>query len=228
MKKEKLTTLIINDYPLVCEVHKSAFTSISKSCKKYVLECITTNSCKNAIQIINSFSSKNTKSIDIAFLELKQDTSNCNIIPTSDDLAYFIRKKHPDCKIIISTTDDNKYKIHNIFKSINPDGLLIKKDISYDEFIYAIKEVINDPPYYSKSVLKLLRKKVSSEFSLDELDRKILYELSLGAKVKDMLNYIPLSVAAIEKRKRQLKKFFNIEEKGYRKLVVKAKENGFI
>lgn len=228
MKKEKLTTLVVNDYPLVCETHKNAIADISKTCQKYCLECITASSFQDAIQIINTYLNKNTKNIDIAFIELKHTTSTDNKLCTSEDLAFFIRKNIPRCKIIISTTADNKYKIHNMFKNINPDGLLIKNDISYKEFTYAIKEIINDPPYYSKSVLKFLRKKVSSDFSLDEFDRKILYELSIGAKVKDMLSYIPLSVAAIEKRKRQLKKLFNVEEKGYRELVLKAKENEFI
>ncbi len=64
---------------------------------------------------------------------------------------------------------------------------------------------------------------------IDSIDRKILYELSIGARMKDMPNYVPLSAASIEKRKRHLKKIFNVKDKGGdRELILVAKEKGLI
>ena len=60
------------------------------------------------------------------------------------------------------------------------------------------------------------------------MDRKILYELSIGSRMKDLPNYIPLSVASIEKRKRQLRKVFGVKNKGDRELILKAREIGVI
>ena len=47
--------------------------------------------------------------------------------------------------------------------------------------------------------------------------------------MKDMPNYVPLSAASIEKRKRHLKKIFNVKDKGGdRELILVAKEKGLI
>ncbi|RBW59137.1 DNA-binding response regulator [Tenacibaculum sp. E3R01] len=228
MRKEKLTILIVNDYPLMCEAYKRAFINVSNyNDNQYDFDFITIHNCDDACEIIKTFYDREEK-IDLVFLDLKLFPSNNKKIISGEDLGILIRDMFPSCKVILSTTNDNKYRIHSVFRSINPEGFLIKSDITFKELVKAINEVVSDPPFYSKTVLKLLRKKVSTDFLLDDVDRKILYELSIGAKVKDMLGYIPLSIAAIEKRKRHLKKIFNVKEKGHRELILKAKENGFI
>ncbi len=63
---------------------------------------------------------------------------------------------------------------------------------------------------------------------IDENDRKMLYELSRGAKMKDLPDIIPLSLAALEKRKRHLKEIFNVEQMEDRFLILAAKEKVFI
>ena len=63
---------------------------------------------------------------------------------------------------------------------------------------------------------------------LSKIDRQLLYSLSLGTKMKDMPCEIPLSMAAIEKRKRVLKDIFEVETKADKDLISAAKEKGFI
>ena len=58
-------------------------------------------------------------------------------------------------------------KHHSILKSLNPDGFLIKSDISPKELIDTIDTILNDPPYYSKTVIKHLRKQVVGGYFLD-------------------------------------------------------------
>lgn len=227
MKNEKINILIVNDYPLVCEAYKKALKNTIWKEKKAMLEVTVVSNNEGAMEIIKEFKKKKEE-IDLVFLDLKPITSSRGKLLTGEDIGGMIREHFNKTKIIVSTENDSKYQIHGVFKKINPDGFLMENDLSFSELEHAINEVIKDPPYYSKNILKLLRKKVSTEFILDEVDRKILYELSIGAKVKDMLESIPLSVAAIEKRKRHLKRVFNVEEKGHRELILKAKENGFI
>jgi hypothetical protein len=56
----------------------------------------------------------------------------------------------------------------------------------------------------------------------------MLYELSLGTRMKDLPNIVPLSIAGIEKRKRILKEVFDVEDQGDKALIMKARELGFI
>jgi hypothetical protein len=69
---------------------------------------------------------------------------------------------------------------------------------------------------------------VGSDIYLDEVDRKMLYELSIGAKLKDLTDLLPLSIAGIEKRRRNLKKMFGISGAEDRELVKIAREKGFL
>jgi hypothetical protein len=77
-------------------------------------------------------------------------------------------------------------------------------------------------------VIKLLRDQIVNDFVLDNYDRKILYELSIGTRIKDLPKLIPLSIAGIEKRKRNLKRMFNVKKMDDRELLISAKEKGFI
>lgn len=88
--------------------------------------------------------------------------------------------------------------------------------------------VLEDTPFYSKSVTKLMRKHFANDFFLDKIDRQLLHELSNGAKMVDLPKLLPMSIGGIERRKRQLKELFNIAEKDDRTLVRVAKEKGFI
>ena len=88
--------------------------------------------------------------------------------------------------------------------------------------------MLTDPPYYSKTIIKLLRNEVSSHYVLDDIDRKLLYELSIGTKMKDLPNILLLSLAAIEKRKSRIKQLFEVENQFDKELFSKAKEKGFL
>ena len=221
------SVLIIDDHPLITEAYKSAFQYVSKQDDSYSFTIDVAHNCDDAIKTIESFL-KSENDLDIVFLDISLPPSEDGEILSGEDLGLKINETMPEIKIIVSTTFNDNYRIHSIFKNINPDGFLIKNDITPQELVTAIKEVINEPPYYSKTVVKLLRKKLSSEFLLDNIDRKILYELSIGTKTKDLPNLVPLSTPGIDKRKRHLKQIFNIQSSDDRELILIAKEKGFI
>jgi len=223
---QKHTILIIDDHPLISDAYKSALIHVSSINKLLEFKIDMANNCESALQKIKEASKK--KGIDIIFLDIRLPSyTDCKIL-SGEDLGIEIRELLPNTKIIISTTFNDNYRIHSIFKSVNPDGFLIKNDITPEELITAIQAVIDGVPYFSITVIKLLRKQVSSNLLLDKIDRQLLYELSIGTKMKELPNVIPLSIAGIEKRKRHLKEIFNIDRQDDRDLILKAKEKGFI
>ncbi len=226
-KNKNYTVLIIDDHPIISEAYKSAFKHISEHDNTISFIIDVADNCDIAYEKIKYFANNN-KILDIVFLDMRLPPSKDGKILSGDDLGLKINKLLPDTKIIVSTTFNDNYRIHSIFKSINPDGFLVKNDITPSELITTIKTIIRDPPYYSKTIIKLLRKEVSNDFLLDEIDRKILYELSIGTKMKDLPTIVPLSIAGIEKRKRHLKDIFNIDGIGDKELIQNAKDRGFI
>ena len=227
MENKKYSVLIVDDHPLILAAFKTAFDYYSKKNEEHMFSIQTAQDCDSGLELIHEFSKSKTN-LDVVFLDIKMPPSKDGKILSGEDLGLKINELLPNTKIIICTTFNDNYRIYNIFKNINPDGFLIKNDITPKELIEAIDIVINNPPYYSKTVINLLRKQVANDFLLDSIDRKILYELSIGTRMKDLPDILPLSLPGIEKRKRILKHIFNTETTYDKELLIKAKEKGFI
>jgi|TARA_B110000967_G_scaffold199328_1_gene233591 DNA-binding NarL/FixJ family response regulator len=227
MISEKHFVLIIDDHPLITEAYITALNYYSKHNETVEFSIQTANDCDSGRELIKKvLKSKEHKYI--VFLDIKLPPSRDGEILSGEDLGLLIRELLPNPRIIVSTTFNDNFRVHSILKNINPEGFLIKNDITPLELLETIRTVVNDPPYYSKTVIKLLRDQVVNEFILDHYDRKILYELSVGTRMKDLPKLLPLSIAAIEKRKRNLKLMFNVRKLDDRQLMVSAKEKGFI
>jgi DNA-binding NarL/FixJ family response regulator len=227
MKQKEYIVLIIDDHPLISDAYKRAFNFVSKQDNTITFKIEESSNCDRANEKINNFSTNN-KNLDIVFLDINLPPSNDGKILSGEDLGVKINKLMPETKIIVSTTFSDNYRVHNILKNIDPDGFLIKNDITPKELVTAISTIIISPPYYSRTVIKLLRKEVSNDFLLDNIDRKLLYELSICTMMKDLPKILLLSLPALEKRKRHLKQIFNAESPNDKELLLKAKEKGFL
>ena len=54
---------------------------------------------------------------------------------SGEDLAKLLSKKMPSCKIILLTMYTELLKIKTIIRSIQPNGLIIKNDLTFDELL---------------------------------------------------------------------------------------------
>ncbi|MBP0904616.1 response regulator [Mariniflexile gromovii] len=227
MEHIKYSVLIIDDHPLIAESYRTALNYYSKQNEPIEFKIEITHDCDSALALINE-AFKTKKEIDIVFLDIKLPPSKDGKILSGEDLGLKINELLPNTKIIVATTYNDNFRIHNIFKNLNPDGFLIKNDITPKELLDTIDAILNDPPYYSKTVIKLLRKQLVNGFLLDHIDRRLLYELSIGTRMKDLPDILFLSLAGVEKRKRQLKLTFNVKNEDDKELLFIAKEKGFI
>jgi len=227
MDNKNISVLLIDDHPLILDAYKTAFEFYGKQNSSISFSIHTAEDCDAGLEMIESFASAK-KRLDIVFLDIMLPPSKDGKILSGEDLGLTIRKLLTDTKIIVATTLNDNYRVHSIFKSLDPDGFLIKNDITAKELLETIDVLLHDPPYYSSTVLKLLRKHVANDFLLDNIDRRILHELSIGTKMKDLPDILPLSIAGIEKRKRQLKNIFNIDSLDDRELLAIARNKGFI
>jgi len=219
---QEYTVLIIDDHPLIAEVYESALLNVSER-NDYAFNICMVNSCDAAIAAIMEASE-----IDLVFLDINLPKSEDEEFLSGEDVGIAIRKQLPNTKIIVSTTYNDNYRVHNILKSINPEAFLIKNDVNRKALISAIESVFDGAPHYSKTVLKLLKTHMDNDFFVDKIDRQILYELSIGTKMIALPTVVPLSKGGIESRKRKLKEIFNVENEDDKDLVQLAKDKGFI
>lgn len=170
----------------------------------------------------------NTRTLHLLLLDIHLPKEGSEVYQSGEGLGKEIRKRFPECRIIIITTFSNNMLIHNLMETINPEGFLIKVDVTPQILLKAVTEVLEDPPFYSKRVTKALRRHTVMYHTLDYTDRLILYYISEGKMTKDLPDYVHLSLAAIEKRKKRLKEIFNVEHGNDMDLMGKAREAGFL
>jgi DNA-binding NarL/FixJ family response regulator len=227
MERKKTSVLIIDDHPLICDAYVNALNFIEKENSEISFKITLTHNCDDAIAKIKE-SSKRVLKYELIFLDIKLPPSKDKKILSGEDLGLEIKKLLPDSKVIVSTTYNDNYRIYSLMKNLNPDGLLIKNDITASELVNAINLVLTSPPYYSSSVSQTIRNEMLNDLLLDKIDRRLLYELSIGTKTKDLPMTLPLSIAGVEKRKRNLKNVFDVSGLEDKDLINKAKEKGFI
>ena len=122
----------------------------------------------------------------------------------------------------------NSLDINTILKNINPNGLIIKNDLTFDELLFAFDRVIKNEKYYSQSVLEMLSQMQHVPIEIDQFDKKILFQLSKGTKVADIPQYVPISSSAIKRRMEDLKVLLELKDGSDEELVKVAKSKGLL
>lgn len=221
MKQTKI--LIIDDHPIIAEGYKNALLSIED--EKLSFDIATSQTCESAYEALKAASE--SIPFDVILLDLQLPASEKLKITGGKDLGLIAKELMPKAKIIVQTMCNDNFTMHDILKNLNPDGFLIKSDITSEILHEAIEHVLSDSPYYSDAINKFIRVQLTNDLNLDDVDRKILYLLSKGIRTKNLPSFIPLSLAAIEKRKRNLKNLFGVE-RANSSLIEIAIKKGYI
>ena len=216
--------LMVDDHPIIIEGYQNTLMATKKDHQNLIID--TANTCDAANLLMQK--SANGQPYDVCFFDISLPPSADGAITSGEDLAKICRDILPEAKVIILTMFNESYRIHNIVKNINPDGFLIKSDLTSSELAEAFHHILMDPPYYSSTVSNFLNKAVVHEIYVDEINRKILYLLSNGIKTRSLPEHINLSMSAIEKRKKQLKLLFSIDNGKDEALINEARKKGFL
>lgn len=218
----KNNILIVDDHPFIIQGYKNAITRYNPSENEFFIT--EAKDCESAYNIITN---PDSAIFDIAFLDISMPPYEDKGIYSGEDVAKLILEFMPNCKIVLLTMFTEFLKIKTIIKNINPNGLVIKNDLTFDELLFAFDKVIKNEIYYSESVIKMLESQDHS-IEIDLFDKQILLHLSKGTKTKDMTQYIPISLNAIEVRKLNLKELLNVTSGTDTDLVREAKNMGLL
>ena len=215
---------MVDDHPMIIEGYQNTLIATKKPDQELLIEVA--HDCDMANSLIRK--AADTHPYDLCFFDISLPASSDGLLTSGEDLAKLARTYLPDAKIVILTMFNESLRIHNIIKEINPDGLLIKSDLTSSELAEAFQHILVSPPYYSSTVNNFLNTMVTSDIYLDDVNRKILHLLSKGVKTKSLRDYIDLSMSAIEKRKKHLKFLFDVEDGKDESLLQEARKQGFL
>lgn len=219
--KQTSNILIVDDHPFIIEGYKNAITRYHPETHDFLIS--QANDCKSAYEIITN---PETVPFDIAFLDISMPAYDEKEIFSGEDIAKLILEYMPNCKIILLTMYTELLKIKTIIRTIQPNGLIIKNDLTFDELLFAFDKVMKSDKYYSQSVQKMLNQSPHNSIEIDEFDKQILFHLSKGTSEEEMPHYIPISINAIRRRKKGLKELLKIKNDSDDDLVKEAKSKG--
>lgn len=216
-----INILIVDDHPFIIEAYKNAIKGYSTT--EFVFTVTQANDCKSGYEIITD---PNLNPFDIVFLDISMPQYPEKKIHSGEDLALLLKSHMPNAKIILLTMHTELLKISSILKNLNPNGLVIKNDLTFDELLIAFDKILKGESYYSQTVIQLIEQIDSDAIDIDSFDKEILYHLSKGTKPKDLLTFIPLNEIAIEKRKLKMKKLLGLNESTDIELLKEARLKG--
>jgi len=216
--------LMVDDHPIIIEGYQNTLMATKRDDQTLVID--TANTCDAANLLMERAARE--RPYDVCFFDISLPPSSDGKITSGEDLAKIAKNILPNAKIVILTMFNESYRIHSIVKEINPDGFLIKSDLTSSELAEAFHHILVDPPYYSSTVTNFLNKLVINEIYVDEVNRKILHLLAQGMKTRSLPEHINLSMSAIEKRKKQLKLLFSITDGKDESLIMEARKKGFL
>lgn len=227
MMQETVTIRILmtDDHPIIIEGYQMTLMATKKSHQNLVIDIA--NSCDESLKFIDA-ANEAQKPYDLLFMDISLPPSKDGKFNSGEDLAMYARKTTPNSKIVMLTMFNEPYRVHHIVKTIDPEGFLIKSDLTSSELASAFQAILHNPPFYSGTVNKIIRKSFSNTMSIDDTNRKILHLLSQGIKTKNLIDHIDLSMSAIEKRKKHLKELFDVVDGNDDALLEEAKKKGLV
>lgn len=165
---------------------------------------------------------------DIILLDIQLFPSHERDIRSGEDLGVLARKIVPESRVVFMSSYSDNLRINSIFKSVDPDGYMVKSEIDEKSLRTMVETVVKSPPYYTAGAFTAIRRRMKNDVVIDELDKKILYYLSVGTRTKDIAPLISSATTTVESRKRQLKILFGIENGNDIALIEEARRKGFL
>ena len=158
--------LMVDDHPIIIEGYQNTLMATKNEDQTLIID--TANDCDTA----NLLMQKSAQDVpyDVLFFDIRLPGSKDGKITSGEDLGVIAKKILPNAKIIILTMFNESYRIHNIIKNVDPDGFLIKSDLTSSELAEAFQHILVSPPYYSSTVSIFLNKLVTSDIHIDDIN----------------------------------------------------------
>ncbi len=215
-----VSLLIVDDHPAMIEGYKSILSYNSLGMQ---FDITTARNCIDGYNMISS-----NINFDMIFLDIILPTAEEFKLKSGIDLALFAREKQPSAKIVFLTSHTESFVLYSVIKDVRPEGLLVKSDFTANDLLLAFDRIFQGFNTFSPTVHKSIKDISRKNIYLDSYNRKIISLLANGIKTKNLPQYLNLSISAIDKRKAQIKEYFEIEKGTDEDIIREARNCGFI
>ncbi len=223
----KYNVLIVEDCPLLVEYYKLLLNKIYFKEKKLFFKINETTSTvilqeKTFLENIipNSFDLIILGTM-IPYLEVAKPV-------LIEDVGCVLKQKFCNAKLMVIASLNSNFRLYNILQIVQPQSLLIKKEITGSIFTESVLCILRMENYYCKKVIALMAREIGKNNVLDNIDRKILFHLANGTSTKKLPEYVHMSLSGIEKRKRKIAVAFKLTNASTSLLIKTARIHGYV
>lgn len=189
--------LLVDDHPFILDT----YVTMLKNTNSFKFEnFFVATSIEKALSIIDV-----EPKIDIAFFDISMPKKGISNMEDGIDLALYFKSKHPFAKVVFITMHTEFHVLLKAIHLINPEVFISKNDVDTFTFSSLLKSLKNDKTFYSTEMLEIYNWAKQTQIKLDVYDFQILNLTKKGIKTKELIEYLPLSLSAIEKRKSNIK-----------------------
>lgn len=185
--------LIVDDHSFVLEAYENLLRNIDNNKIENIYK---ETSVENAISLINK-----DIQIDIAFFDISMPRSTLYNIDDGIDLASYFKARHPFAKVVFITMHMEFFILLKAIHLIKPEVFISKTDIEPETFASILNFINKSKIFYSHEMLQVYKWAKINQVKLDNYDFQILSLTKKGVKTKELIDYLPLSMSTIEKRK---------------------------
>jgi len=148
--KQTVQLLMVDDHPFILQAYRNTLDRFKPD--EYEVISTSADSGKTGYEaIVNS-----PQNFDVALLDISIPGYADKNIESGLDLAQLLRERMPDCKVVLLTMHTEKMKFRYFSETIQPDGLVIKNDLTFEELLLAFEKILAGEKYYSESVLNII------------------------------------------------------------------------
>lgn len=149
--KKTVQVLMVDDHPFILQAYKNTLDRFKPD--EYHIVETTADSGKTGYEVIAG----SDVVFDVAFLDISIPTYAEKGIESGIDLAKLLREKMPQCRIVLLTMHTEKLKFRYFSETIQPEGLVVKNDLTFEELLIAFEEILEGRNYYSETVQKMMQ-----------------------------------------------------------------------
>ncbi len=148
--KKTVQLLMVDDHPFILQAYRNTLDRFKPD--EYEVVSSSADSGKTGYEaIVNS-----PHEFDVALLDISIPGYAEKNIESGLDLARLLRERMPACKVVLLTMHTEKMKFKYFSETIQPDGLVIKNDLTFEELLLAFEKILAGEKYYSESVLNII------------------------------------------------------------------------
>lgn len=211
---------ILERCKFVTEIYLRAINCISQEYKIHVSNSLTDAN--------NKLLTRKLLGLNLIIVDYRIKDEELNSFISTENFILSLRMVYSNVKIIYLTDFINGNELLNFSKLIQPEALVDKNEVDFDELCSIFKIVMDGGNFYAKTINIGMKHNKSFVNYLGPLNLKIILLLSQGIATKNLPKYLPLSLSGIHKRKAKIKSLLNIDDGTDEMIIRQAKIQGII